>query len=90
MPRLTTLKPAPSIIIATRFLPMSWMSPLTVPMTIVPICGAPVSASSGRRISMPAFIALAAISTSGTNSTPSRKSAPTTSMPATRTFVSTS
>ena len=29
---------------------MSWMSPLTVPITILPIFGAPVSASSGRRI----------------------------------------
>ena len=26
-PRLTTLKPAPSSIMATRFLPMSWRSP---------------------------------------------------------------
>ena len=32
---------------------MSWMSPLTVPITILPIDSAPVSASSGRRISMP-------------------------------------
>ena len=39
---------------------MSWMSPLTVPITIVPMRSAPVSASSGRRISMPAFIAFAA------------------------------
>ena len=44
---------------------MSWMSPLTVPITILPIGSAPVSASSGRRISMPAFIAFAASSTSG-------------------------
>ena len=29
---------------------MSWMSPLTVPMTMEPSFGAPVSASSGRRI----------------------------------------
>ena len=50
-----TSKPAPSIIIATRFLPMSWMSPLTVPMTILPTGSAPVSASNGRRISMPAL-----------------------------------
>ena len=53
---------------------MSWMSPLTVPITILPIFGAPVSASSGRRMNMPAFIALADISTSGTNRMPSRKS----------------
>ena len=35
----------------TRFLPMSWTSPLTVPITTVPIDAAPVSASSGRRMS---------------------------------------
>ena len=29
---------------------MSWMSPLTVPITTLPIVSAPVSASSGRRI----------------------------------------
>ncbi len=83
MPRSTTSKPAPSSIIATRFLPMSWMSPLTVPITILPIDSAPVSASSGRRISIPAFIALAASSTSGTNKMPSRKSMPTIRMPST-------
>ena len=30
-PRLCTLKPAPSSIIPTRFLPMSWRSPWAVP-----------------------------------------------------------
>ncbi len=69
---------------------MSWMSPFTVPITILPRFGAPVSASSGRRIAIPAFIALAAISTSGTNRMPSRKSLPTISIPATSPFVSTS
>ena len=59
-------------------------------MTMLPIFGAPVSASSGRRMAMPAFMALAAMSTSGTNSTPSRKSTPTISMPATRPLVRTS
>ena len=62
---------------------MSWMSPLTVPITTLPIGSAPVSASSGRRIAMPAFIAFAASSTSGTNRIPSRKSMPTIFMPAT-------
>ena len=62
---------------------MSWMSPFTVPITILPIGSAPVSASSGRRIAMPAFIALAASSTSGTNRMPSRKSMPTMRMPST-------
>ena len=53
MPMSTTSKPAPSIIMDTRFLPISWISPLTVPMTIFPIGFTPVSASSGRRIPMP-------------------------------------
>jgi len=35
-PRFTTLNPAPSSIIATRFLPMSCRSPCAVPMTTIP------------------------------------------------------
>jgi hypothetical protein len=66
---------------------MSWMSPLTVPITILPMRGAPVSASSGFRIAMPPFIALAAISTSGTKRMPSRKSLPTMVMPPTSALV---
>ena len=68
---------------------MSWMSPFTVPITTVPIRSAPVSASSGRRISIPAFIAFAASSTSGTNRMPSRKSIPTMRMPSTSASFST-
>ncbi len=68
---------------------MSWMSPLTVPMTTLPTGSAPVSASSGRRIAIPAFIALAARRTSGTNRMPSRKSIPTIFMPATSASSST-
>ena len=68
---------------------MSWMSPLTVPITILPIGSTPVSASSGRRISMPPFMALAASSTSGTNRMPSRKSMPTMRMPSTSASFST-
>ena len=68
---------------------MSWMSPLTVPITILPCLGAPVAASSGRRMNMPAFIALADSSTSGTNRMPSRKSSPTMRMPSTSASVST-
>jgi hypothetical protein len=85
-----TWKPAPSIIMPNRFFPMSWMSPLTVPMTSVPTRGAPVSARSGRSTSIPAFIAFAAISTCGTKSLPVRKSSPTTSMPAMSPWVSAS
>jgi len=89
IPRLITSKPAPSIIMATRFLPMSWMSPFTVAMTILPALGASVSTSSGRSTSMPAFMALAASSTSGTKRMPSRKSSPTIFMPPTSASVST-
>ena len=69
---------------------MSWMSPLTVPITILPSRGAPVSASSGFRIAIPAFIEFAASSTSGTNRMPSRKSMPTIRIPSTSARVSTS
>ena len=82
VPRSTVSKPAPSSIILTRFLPMSCRSPLTVPMTNLPALGTSVSASSGRRTFMPACMARAAISTSGTNSSPAFKSLPTSSMPA--------
>ena len=34
VPRSTIVKPAPSAIIPTRFLPMSCRSPFTVPITI--------------------------------------------------------
>jgi hypothetical protein len=63
----------------TRFLPMSCTSPLTVPITIVPIVWAPVSASSGRKISSAPAIALPAISISGTKKSPRSNRAPTSS-----------
>ena len=66
---------------------MSWMSPFTVPITMVPSLGAPVSTSRGRRMNMPPFMALAASSTSGTKRMPSRKSMPTIRMPSTRASV---
>ena len=65
-PRSWTVKPAPSSMMLTRFLPMSCTSPLTVPITKVPIGLAPVSASSGRRMLSAPCIARAAISISGT------------------------
>jgi hypothetical protein len=65
-PRSTTVKPAPSSMMLQRFLPMSWTSPLTVPMRNVPTWAAPVSASSGRRMSSAPCIARAAMSISGT------------------------
>ncbi len=69
---------------------MSWMSPFTVPMTILPCLGAPVSANSGLRMPIPAFIAFAASSTSGTKRMPSRKSIPTMRIPSTSAWVRTS
>ena len=68
---------------------MSWMSPLTVPITTLPIRSTPVSASSGRRIAIPAFIAFAASRTSGTKRMPSRKSIPTIRIPPTSASFST-
>ena len=58
---------------------MSWTSPLTVPMTMVPIAAAPVSASSGRRISSAPAMALPAMSISGTKKSPRSNRAPTSS-----------
>ena len=69
---------------------MSWMSPLTVPITILPRRGAPVSIRSGFRIAIPAFIEFAASSTSGTKRMPSRKSMPTMRIPSTSALVRTS
>src|SRR5260370_288672 len=78
-PRSMTSKPAPSNMMLTRFLPMSCTSPLTVPMTILPIVSAPVSASSGRSISSAPAMALPAISISGTKKSPRSNLAPTSS-----------
>ena len=60
------MNPAPSSMMLQRFLPMSWTSPLTVPIKNVPTVLTPVSASIGRRMSSAPCIARAAISISGT------------------------
>ena len=78
-PRSMTWKPAPSNMMLTRFLPMSCTSPLTVPITIVPMVCTPVSASSGRRTSSAPAIALPAMSISGTKKSPRSNRAPTSS-----------
>lgn len=65
-PTSKTSNPAPFNIMATRFFPISWRSPLTVPMTTRPTGSFPISISFGSRILSPAFKALAATSTSGT------------------------
>ena len=78
-PRSITSKPAPSSMMLTRFLPMSWTSPLTVPMRNLPTVSTPVSASSGRSTSIAPAIARPAISISGTKKSPRSKRAPTSS-----------
>ena len=69
---------------------MSCISPFTVPISMFPRRGAPVSASKGFNMAIPPFIAFAANKTSGTNSIPSRKSIPTIRIPSTKALVSTS
>ncbi len=66
VPRSTTAMLAPFHIIATRFLPMSWRSPLIVPMTAV--CSGRMSAATrtGSSTAVASFIARALISISGT------------------------
>jgi hypothetical protein len=78
------VKPAPSAIIPTRPLPMSCRSPFTVPITITgEMLASPLrSVSSGLSTAMPAFMARAASSTSGTKMRLCLKSSPTTRMPA--------
>ena len=78
-------KASTSSIIDTRFFPIS-MSPLTVPMTIEPTRGAPVSAN--RSVFHARFHRI--YNTSGTNKMPSRKSIPTIVMPSTKALVNTS
>ena len=59
--------PFPSIIIRTRFLPISCMSPFTVPIQAFPSGSAASPERSGFKRAVPAFIARAATNTSGTN-----------------------
>ena len=80
MPILMTSKPQPSSMEATRFLPMSWRSPFTVPMTTLPMLVASCPAMSGFSSSSPAFIARPAISNWGTKALPSWNRWPTSDM----------
>ncbi len=77
-PRSTTLNPAPSSIVATRFLPMSCRSPFTVPITTVPMWSTSAPDISERA----SFIARCAISSSGTKNSLARNFSPTTSIAA--------
>ena len=66
VPRSITSMLAPFHIIATRFLPMSWRSPLIVPMTAVCWGRIPALTRTGSRTAVASFIARAEISISGT------------------------
>src|SRR5450830_1878363 len=79
-PRSTTSKPAPCSIIPTRFLPMSCRSPLTVPITTLPLDRLSPAVSSGLISPRPACIALAAISISGMKNSRLENFSPTTSI----------
>ena len=58
--------PAPFHIMPTRFLPMSWRSPLVVPMTAVWAGLMPAFTKSGSRSAVASFMARALMSISGT------------------------
>ena len=57
---------APFHIIATRFLPMSWRSPLIVPITAVCSGRMPAAVRTGSRTAVASFMARALMSISGT------------------------
>ena len=78
-PRSITSKPAPSSMMLTRFLPMSWTSPFTVPIRNLPTVATPVSASNGRSRSIAPAMARPAMSISGTKKSPRSNRAPTSS-----------
>jgi len=66
VPRSITSMFAPFHIIPTRFLPMSWRSPLIVPRTAVCSGRMPALTRTGSRTAVASFIARAEISISGT------------------------
>ena len=75
-PKSTISIPAPSIIILTKFLPISCKSPFTVPITALPIGSTPSAFKDGAKTLSPACIALAAINISGTYICPSLNLSP--------------
>ena len=74
-----TVKPAPSNMMFTKFLPISWTSPFTVPIRQVPMVSAPVWARSGRSTFKAPDMAFPEINISGTKKSPRSKRAPTSS-----------
>jgi len=79
-PRSRTSKPPPSSREATRFLPISCKSPLTVPMATRPTGLSPRAIRSGRMSSRAPFMARAEMSNSGTKYSFDSKRRPTSSM----------
>ena len=75
-PRSTTSMPLPSIMIFTRFLPISCMSPRTVPMQARPSLSPPLPAIRGFSTASAACMHRAAISISGTKARLAEKSSP--------------
>ena len=84
MPMLTTLKPLLVKMMSTRFLPMSWTSPLTVARTMVPLPSSSVRSMCGSSHATAAFITSADCSTNGSCISPRPNSSPTTFMPSSR------
>ena len=86
MPMLWTSKPLLVRMMSTRFLPMSWTSPLTVASTMrafaCPV--APAFSMCGCRIATAFFMTPALCRTNGSCILPSPKRSPTTFMPARR------
>ncbi len=81
MPRFTTSKPLLVRMMSTRFLPMSWTSPLTVASTTLPRSDPSFFSMCGSRCDTAAFITSALCSTSATISSLALKRRPTSAMP---------
>ena len=82
-PRSTTSSPLPSIMILTRFLPMSCISPRTVPRQTRPIVSLLSPVMYGLSNSVAAAMQRAAMSISGTKARLAEKSSPRMVMPRT-------
>ena len=89
-PRSYTSMPLPSNMIFTRFLPMSCISPRTVPMQAQPMERLPPSSPTmwGFRSCVAAVMQRAAMSISGTKARLAEKSSPSSFMPTIRPFAS--
>jgi len=85
-PTSVTVNPAAESIEQTIVLPISWMSPATVPATAVPraLRSAPEASRAGCRTATAAFIASAPWTSSGRKNSPRAKRSPTSSMPLTK------